>query len=126
MKTSNIGEYDLYLFHQGTNFHTYEMMGAHFIEQDGKQGVRFAVWAKNAKSVSVVGDFNQWDTRRHKMLRCSDGETWEIFIEGLKVGDIYKYAIEPQWGGPHILKADPYGFYAEKKPADASRLLSMV
>ena len=125
MKTSNIGEYDLYLFHQGTNFHTYETMGAHFIEQDGKQGVRFAVWAKNAKSVSVVGDFNQWDTRRHKMLRCSDGETWEIFIEGLKVGDIYKYAIEPQWGGPHILKADPYGFYAEKKPADASRLYKL-
>ena len=125
MKTSNVGEYDLYLFHQGTNFHTYEMMGAHFIEQDGKQGVRFVVWAKNAKSVSVVGDFNQWDTRRHKMLRCQDGETWEIFIEGLKVGDIYKYAIEPQWGGPHILKADPYGFYAEKKPADASRLYKL-
>ena len=125
MKTSNIGEYDLYLFHQGTNFHTYEMMGAHFVEQDGKNGVRFAVWAKNAKSVSVVGDFNQWDTRRHKMIRCCDGETWEIFIEGLKVGDIYKYAIEPQWGGPHILKADPYGFYAEKKPADASRLYKL-
>ncbi len=125
MKTSNIGEYDLYLFHQGTNFHTYEMMGAHFIEQDGRKGVRFAVWAKNARSVSVVGDFNQWDTRRHKMLRCDDGETWEIFIEGLKVGDIYKYAIEPQWGGPHILKADPYGFYAEKKPLTASRLYKL-
>ncbi|MBQ9478850.1 MAG: 1,4-alpha-glucan branching protein GlgB, partial [Selenomonadaceae bacterium] len=125
MKTSNLNEYDLYLFHQGTNYHTYEMMGAHFIEQDGKQGVRFAVWAKNAKSVSVVGDFNQWDTRRHKMIRCSDGETWEIFIEDLKEGDIYKYAIEPQWGGPHILKADPYGFYAERKPLTASRLYKL-
>ena len=125
MKTSNLSEFDFHLFHQGTNYHAYEMMGAHFVEQDGKQGVRFAVWAKNAKSVSVVGDFNQWDTRRHKMIRCQDGETWEIFIEGLKVGDIYKYAIEPQWGGPHILKADPYGFYAERKPLTASRLYKL-
>ena len=115
MKTSNLNEYDLYLFHQGTNFHAYEMLGAHFTEQDGKKGVRFAVWAKNAKSVSVVGDFNNWDTRVHRMSRLDDGETWSIFIEGLKEGATYKYAIEPQWGGPHILKADPYGFFAEKQ-----------
>ncbi len=125
MKTSDLGEYDLYLFHQGTNFHAYEMLGAHFVEREGKKGVRFAVWAKNAKSVSVVGDFNGWDTRVNKMIRLSDGETWEIFIEGLKQGDTYKYAIEPQWGGPHILKADPYGFFAEKKPHTASRLYDM-
>ena len=95
MKTSNLGEYDLYLFHNGTNFHAYEMLGAHFVEQDGKKGVRFAVWAKNAKSVSVVGDFNNWDTRVHRMSRLQDGETWCIFIEGLKQGATYKYAIEP-------------------------------
>lgn len=126
MKTSNLGEYDLYLFHNGTNFHAYEMLGAHFIEQDGKKGVRFAVWAKNAKSVSVVGDFNNWDTRVHRCTRLQDGETWTIFIEGLKQGMNYKYAIEPQWGGPHILKADPYGFYCERKPATASRLYDMT
>lgn len=125
MKTSNLAEYDLYLFHQGTNFRAYEMLGAHFMEQDGKKGVRFAVWAKNAKSVSVVGDFNNWDTRVNRMSRLQDGETWFIFIEGLKQGDTYKYAIEPQWGGPHILKADPYGFFCEKKPATASRLYDM-
>ena len=96
------------------------------IEQDGKKGVRFAVWAKNAKSVSVVGDFNNWDTRVHRMIRLQDGETWYIFIEGLKQGATYKYAIEPQWGGPHILKADPYGFYCEKKPHTASRLYDMT
>ena len=79
-----------------------------------------------AKSVSVVGDFNNWDTRVHRMSRLQDGETWYIFIEGLKQGDTYKYAIEPQWGGPHILKADPYGFYCEKKPATASRLYDMT
>ena len=63
MKTSDLSEFDLYLFHQGTNYHAYEMLGAHFVEQDGKKGVRFAVWAPHAKSVSVVGDFNSWDTR---------------------------------------------------------------
>lgn len=126
MKTSNLGDYDLYLFHQGTNFHAYEMLGAHFLEQDGKKGVRFAVWAKNAKSVSVVGDFNNWDTRVNKMIRLSDGETWSTFVEGLKEGDTYKFAIEPQWGGPHILKADPYGFFCEKKPHTASRLFDMT
>ena len=125
MKTSNMADYDIYLFHQGTNFHAYEMLGAHFIEQEGKQGVRFAVWAPNAKSISVVGDFNGWDTRVNTMIRQNDGEIWVTFIEGLKVGEIYKYAIEPQWGGPHIMKADPYGFYAEKKPNTASRLYKL-
>ncbi len=125
MKTSDLSEFDLYLFHQGTNYHAYEMLGAHFMTQDGKEGVRFAVWAPHAKSVSVVGDFNEWDTRRHPMQRIGDGEIWEVFIEGLQEGDIYKYAIEPQWGGPHIMKADPYGFYAEKKPNTASRLYDL-
>ena len=125
MKTSDLSEFDLYLFHQGTNYHAYEMLGSHFLTQDGKDGVRFAVWAPHAKSVSVVGDFNDWDTRRHPMQRIGDGEIWEAFIEGLKEGDIYKYAIEPQWGGPHIMKADPYGFYAEKKPNTASRLYDL-
>ena len=125
MKTSDLSEFDLYLFHQGTNYHAYEMLGAHFLTQDGKDGVRFAVWAPHAKSVSVVGDFNDWDTRCHPMQRIGDGEIWEVFIEGLKEGDIYKYAIEPQWGGPHIMKADPYGFYAEKKPNTASRLYDL-
>ena len=125
MKTSELSEFDLYLFHQGTNYHAYEMLGAHFLTQGGKDGVRFAVWAPHAKSVSVVGDFNEWDTRRHPMQRIGDGEIWEVFIEGLQEGDIYKYAIEPQWGGPHIMKADPYGFYAEKKPNTASRLYDL-
>ena len=101
------------------------MLGAHFMEKDGKKGVRFSVWAPHAKAVSVVGDFNAWDTRTHTMQKISDGEIWTIFIEGLEEGEVYKYAIEPQWGGPHIMKADPYGFYAEKKPKTASRLYNM-
>ena len=125
MKTSELSEYDLYLFHQGTNYHAYEMLGAHFVTREGKSGVRFALWAPHAKSVSVVGDFNGWDTRVNPMEKIGDGEIWQVFIEGLSQGDIYKYAIEPQWGGPHIMKADPYGFYAEKKPRTASRLYSL-
>ena len=125
MNVSALSEFDLFLYHQGTNYHAYEMLGAHFMERDGKNGVRFAVWAPHAKSVSVVGDFNAWDTRTHTMERIGDGEIWTIFIEGLEEGEVYKYAIEPQWGGPHIMKADPYGFYAEKKPKTASRLYDM-
>ena len=125
MKTSNLNDYDLYLFHQGTNFHAYEMLGAHFVERDGKKGVRFAVWAPHAKSVSVVGDFNNWDNRVNRMIRLEDGETWETFIEGLKQGDNYKYAILPQHGKAHIMKDDPYGFYAEKRPNTASRLYNL-
>ena len=125
MKTSALSEFDLYLFHQGTNYHAQEMLGAHFIEQDGKKGVRFTVWAPNAKAVSVVGEFNDWNVFIHPMNRMDDGEIWEVFVEGLGEGEIYKYAIEPQWGGPRIMKADPYGFYAEKKPQTASRTYDM-
>ena len=124
MKTSNLSEYGLYLFHQGTNYRAYEMLGAHFVERDGKKGVRFAVWAPHAKSVSVVGDFNNWDNRVNRMIQLEDGETWEIFIEGLKQGDLYKYAILPP-NGPHILKDDPYGFWAEKRPKTASRIYDL-
>ncbi|MGO5131590.1 1,4-alpha-glucan branching protein GlgB [Mitsuokella jalaludinii] len=125
MKTSDLSEFDLYLFHQGTNYHAYEMLGAHVMEQDGRKGVRFAVWAPHAKSVSVVGDFNNWDTRTNTMTKVHDGEIWQVFIEGVEEGAVYKYAIEPQWGGPHIMKADPYGFYAEKKPETASRVYDL-
>ncbi len=124
MKIANLSEYGLYLFHQGTNYRAYEMLGAHFIERDGKKGVRFAVWAPHAKSVSVVGDFNNWDNRVNRMIQLEDGETWEIFIEGLKQGDLYKYAILPP-NGPHILKDDPYGFWAEKRPNTASKLYNL-
>ena len=125
MKTSALSEFDLYLFHQGTNYHAQEMLGAHFVERDGKRGVRFTVWAPNAKEVSVVGEFNDWNTLADPMSRIDDGEIWETFVEGLGEGEIYKYAIEPEWGGPRIMKADPYGFYAEKKPQTASRIYDM-
>lgn len=125
MQISNLNEYDLYLFHQGTNCRAYQMFGAHFTQRDGKDGVRFAVWAPHAKSVSVVGDFNYWDIRVNRMTRLDDGECWELFIAGLKQGDNYKFAILPQHGKAHILKSDPYGFFAEKRPDTASKLYDL-
>ena len=125
MKISALSEFDLYLYHQGTNYHAYQMLGAHFAEKDGVSGVRFAVWAPHAKAVSVVGDFNDWDVRRNGMKKVPDGEIWTVFIPGLKSGGIYKYAIETPWGGPRILKADPYGFFAEVKPQTASKIYDL-
>ena len=125
MNLSQLTEYDTFLFHQGTNCRAYEMLGAHLTEENGEKGVRFTVWAPNAKEVSVVGEFNHWDTRVNKMSRIDDGEIWKIFIPGIKEGDVYKYAIMPQHGGPHIMKADPYGYHAEVAPATASRVYDM-
>lgn len=125
MNLSQLTEYDTFLFHQGTNCRAYEMLGAHLTEENGEKGVRFTVWAPNAKEVSVVGEFNHWDTRVNKMSKIDDGEIWKIFIPGIKEGDVYKYAIMPQHGGPHIMKADPYGYYAEVAPATASRVYDM-
>ena len=125
MQISNLNEYDLYLFHQGTNCRAYQMFGAHFTKCDGKDGVRFSVWAPHAKSVSVVGDFNNWDAHVNRMTRLDDGESWVTFIEGLNQGDNYKYAILPPHGKEHILKCDPYGFFAEKRPATASKLYDL-
>lgn len=120
MKTAALADYDLYLFHQGTNYHAQEMLGAHYVLQDGRRGVRFAVWAPDARTVSVVGDFNGWDTRVNPLERLPDGEVWSAFLPDLPPDTIYKYAIEPPWGGPYILKADPYGFFAQRKPETAS------
>lgn len=120
MKTAALADYNLYLFHQGTNYHAQEMLGAHYVLQDGRRGVRFAVWAPDARTVSVVGDFNGWDTRVNPLERLPDGEVWSAFLPDLPPDTIYKYAIEPPWGGPYILKADPYGFFAQRKPETAS------
>ena len=91
METSELSEYDLFLFHQGTNYRAYEMLGAHIMEQNGKKGVRFTVWAPHAKEVSVVGDFNNWDIRASKMNKIDSAGVWEIFIPGLTNYQSYKY-----------------------------------
>lgn len=117
---STIGEQDLYLFGEGTHEAVYQFMGAHLITIDGVEGCRFCVWAPNARRVSVVGDFNFWDGRKHMMRKHIPSGVWEIFIPGIKAGDLYKYEIRGADG--HLLphKADPYGFGAQLPPDQAS------
>ena len=110
----------IYLFHQGTNYKAYELLGSHFGVKNGKKGVYFRVWAPNAESVSVVGDFNNWDDTACCMERISDGGVFEIFIKGLKKFDAYKYAVKSN--GTTVFKADPYAFHAETPSATASKI----
>ncbi len=114
-----MSEYDRHLFNEGNHHHAYEKMGAHLIEHEGVEGVSFAVWAPNAKRVSVVGDFNSWDGRIHPMRILGSSGIWEIFIPGLDEGEKYKFEILTK-DDDILLKADPYAFYSEKRPATAS------
>src|SRR5262247_895606 len=106
---------DLYLLGEGTHMHLYEKLGAHPLVLDGVAGVGFAVFAPNARRVSVVGDFNDWDGRRHAMRVRGNG-FWEIFVPGARVGDNYKYEILTAQG-QLALKSDPVGFAAEVRPS---------
>ncbi|MCJ8279631.1 MAG: 1,4-alpha-glucan branching enzyme, partial [Rivularia sp. ALOHA_DT_140] len=111
-------EFDLHLFNEGNHHRIYEKLGAHPAEIKGVKGVYFAVWAPNARNVSVLGDFNNWDGRKHQMRKGSTG-VWELFIPEVKVGEHYKYEIKNSAG--HIYeKSDPYGFAQEVRPKTAS------
>jgi 1,4-alpha-glucan branching enzyme len=114
-----IGDVDLYLFGEGTHQRLYDQLGAHPMTRDGVVGVQFATWAPSARRVSVVGDFNDWDGRRSPMRRRTGG-VWEIFLPGVGVGARYKYEILGAHGTVLPLKADPFGFAAERPPATAS------
>ena len=103
---SPYSEYDRYLFHQGTQYYSYTFMGGHLVEENGVKGARFAVWAPPARRVSVVGDFNNWDGRRHPMERMPQSGIWALFIPGLKEGDLYKYEVLTR-GGPKLRGAGP-------------------
>ena len=113
------GKKDLEAFEQGIHYTIYEKMGAHPMAIDGVDGTYFAVWAPNAERVSVVGDFNLWDGRRHPMCRIPKAGIFELFIPGLKPGACYKYEIKTRQGLP-MLKADPYANAAELRPDTAS------
>ncbi|MDX9872790.1 MAG: 1,4-alpha-glucan branching protein GlgB [Clostridia bacterium] len=117
-------EQDVYLFHQGNLFKSYAMLGAHLCEEAGQTGVRFTVWAPNARRVSVVGDFNGWNGLTHRLSRITDAGLWSLFISGLQQGEKYKYEIESACGAV-FLKADPYAFYAEVRPHSASMVFDL-
>ena len=117
--TRFITEFDQYLFGQGTHYDLYNKLGAHPMTVDEEEGVYFAVWAPNAVAVSIVGDFNEWDENVTPMERLEPLGIYQIFLTGIKVGDIYKYCVTAQ-DGKKTLKADPYGFQAELRPNNAS------
>ncbi len=118
---SIFSDFDLYLFGQGKDYTVYEKMGAHLRTVNGVAGVHFAVWAPNALSVSVIGDFNNWDRGVNLMyLRHQDLGVWECFIPGLQTGILYKYAIFSRFNNYSVEKADPYGFASQLRPGTAS------
>ena len=116
---SVLGDIDVYLLAEGNHLEMYKKLGAHVMEMNGIKGVGFAVWAPNAKRVSVVGGFNNWDGRAHVMRKHPTCGVWDIFIPGLKEGELYKYEVKTQ--EDYILvKSDPVAFWSEKRPNTAS------
>ena len=107
-------EFDLYLLAEGKHWNSYQKLGAQLRSIDGVEGVNFAVWAPNATSVSVIGDFNAWDPRRHAMRKHIPSGVWELFVPGLGEGTIYKYSVRHR--DQVYEKSDPYGFAAELPP----------
>lgn len=114
-----ISDKDLKKFNMGLHYRVYEILGAHLMEVDGVKGVHFAIWCPNVARVSVVGDFNNWDGRSHQMQRLGMSGVFELFIPEVKEGAIYKYELKLRNGFTY-LKADPYCFGAEVRPANAS------
>ncbi len=115
---------DVSLFNEGEHYSIYEKMGAHPMTVDGVEGVLFAVWAPNAERVSVCGNFNNWDGRRHPMRKLDYSGIFELFIPGKYVGEIYKYEICAK-SGEVFMKSDPYAFSGEVRPANASRIVDL-
>ena len=118
------GELDRYLFSEGNHYKIYEKLGAHLMKRNGVEGVQFAVWAPHACSVSVIGEFNMWDARLHKMIMRGSSGIFELFVPGAWEGAAYKYEITAR-SGDKLYKTDPYGNYAELRPGNASRITSL-
>ncbi|MBN1642308.1 MAG: 1,4-alpha-glucan branching enzyme, partial [Anaerolineae bacterium] len=112
-------DYDLYLLGQGSDHRSYEKLGAHVREIGGVQGTLFAVWAPNAQRVSVIGDFNVWDGRRHQMRVRGGSGIWELFIPGIGEGEKYKFELRAHDGSVYE-KSDPHAYAAEYRPRTAS------
>ena len=117
--SSALQDMDSWLLAEGKHLRPYETLGAHFAELDGVKGVRFAVWAPNAQRVSVIGEFNNWDGRRHVMRFHRDNGIWDIFIPAVKLNALYKFEIRDA-NGDVRQKTDPYAFGAELRPNTAS------
>ncbi|BDU50640.1 1,4-alpha-glucan branching protein GlgB [Haliovirga abyssi] len=115
----SITEYDMYLFNEGNHHRIYEKLGAHIKEIDGVKGVSFGVWAPEAERVSVVGHFNSWDGRVNQMRILGNSGVWELFIPNIGEGELYRFEIKTK-NNDILLKSDPYAFYSEVRPDNAS------
>ncbi len=114
-----VSEYDRYLYGAGTHYEIYKKLGAHLCNVDGTDGVSFAVWAPNAKSISIVGSFNYWDGRTAQMRMLGNSGIWELFVPEAAEFDKYKFRIKDR-NGKTVDKSDPFGFYSEIRPMKAS------
>ncbi len=117
---SQLTDFDIYLLREGKHLYSYEKFGAHILTTEGISGVNFTVWAPNALRVSVIGDFNDWDARVHPMQPVKDSGIWELFIPGIGEGAIYRYHIKSRFNNFQIEKSDPYAFFSEIRPNNAS------
>ncbi|PWK09034.1 1,4-alpha-glucan branching protein GlgB [Tumebacillus permanentifrigoris] len=124
MSVATPNDYDLYLYHQGNLTQSYRTMGAHPVQVEGVSGVRFTVWAPNARAVRVVGDFNDWCGDLHELTQVTEPGVWSGFVPDLPNGSLYKYELLTQTGET-LLKSDPYAFYAEVRPHTASRVYDL-
>jgi 1,4-alpha-glucan branching enzyme len=115
-----LNDFDLHLFAEGKHRHIYRILGAHHKTIDGIDGILFATWAPNAARVSIIGDFNQWDGRRHPMRSRGGSGVWELFIPGLENGTLYKFEIRNRDSGAILSKSDPYAQQLELRPRTAS------
>ena len=113
-------EQDLYLFNQGRHYRAYEKLGSHLTSVDGRPGASFSVWAPNARAVTVMGSFNDWNRDSHPLRPRESSGIWEEFIPGVSKGSVYKYHIVSRHHGHVVDKADPFGFLHEKPPRTAS------
>ena len=121
-----LGEQDVYFLAEGNHYRLYERLGAHPKTMDGVEGTAFAVWAPNARRVSVVGNFNSWDGRRHVMRQRHETGMWELFVPHIGRGEVYKYELIGRDGNVLPLKADPVGFRPEMAPSTASIVDGLV
>ncbi len=118
---SLVTDHDIYLFKEGNHFRLYEKLGAHIVERGGQQGTFFGVWAPNAASVSVIGDFNQWKPHAHPLAsRADESGIWEGFIPDIGKGTVYKYHIVSAYNNYVVDKGDPFAFFWEEPPQTAS------
>jgi 1,4-alpha-glucan branching enzyme len=117
-----ITEHDVYLFNEGTHYKLHSMLGAHPTEQNGQPGVHFAVWAPNAQSASVIGDFNGWNKESHPMHPVGGSGIWALFVPDIESGTGYKYHIRSQHHGYQVDKADPFAVHTETPPLTGSKV----